>query len=106
MWMQTTQITHRQRCQTPTEDLPEGAGATNIPAMSTVAEIIDAVKKLNDEAKGEFLEKLADVDFDDEWDRQIEADAKAGRLDFLWEEARKEIAEGRTRPLDDILNDE
>ena len=73
--------------------------------MSTVAEIIDAVKKLNDEAKGEFLEKLADVDFDDEWDRQIEADAKAGRLDFLWEEAKRDIAAGQTRPLDDILDD-
>ena len=74
--------------------------------MSTVAEIIDAVKQLNDEAKGEFLEKLAEVDFDDEWDRQIEADAKAGRLNFLWAEAKKDIAEGRPRPLDDILDDE
>ena len=55
--------------------------------MSTVAEIIDAVKQLNDEAKGEFLEKLAEVDFDDEWDRQMAADAKAGKLDFLVGEA-------------------
>ena len=74
--------------------------------MSTVAEIIEAVKHLDDEAKGEFLEKLAEVNFDDEWDRQIEADAKAGRLDFLWAEAKQELAEGRARPLDDLLNDE
>ena len=74
--------------------------------MNTVAEIIEAVKQLNDVSKGELLEKLAEVDFDDEWDRQIEADAKAGRLDFLWAEAKKEIAEGRTRPLDELLNDE
>jgi len=41
----------------------------------------------------------------DEWDRQIEEDAKAGRLDSLWAEAEKEIAEGKARPLDEILDD-
>ena len=35
----------------------------------------------------------------DEWDRQIEADAKAGRLDALVREAQADIAAGRTRPL-------
>ncbi|WP_420454190.1 hypothetical protein [Rubrivirga sp.] len=35
----------------------------------------------------------------DEWDRQIEADAKAGRLDALVRDARADIAAGRTRPL-------
>ncbi len=33
------------------------------------------------------------------WDRQIEADAKAGKLDGLIAEARREIAEGKVRPL-------
>jgi hypothetical protein len=73
--------------------------------MSSVVEIIEAVKKLNEEEKGLFLEQLATVDFDDAWDRQIEADAKAGRLDFLWEEAKRDLAEGRTRPLDELLGD-
>ncbi|MEM6287969.1 MAG: hypothetical protein AAF845_12500 [Bacteroidota bacterium] len=35
----------------------------------------------------------------DAWDRQIEADAEAGRLDGLIQEAQAEIAAGRTRPL-------
>ncbi|MEM0964203.1 MAG: hypothetical protein AAGK21_16875 [Bacteroidota bacterium] len=35
----------------------------------------------------------------DAWDRQIEADAEAGRLDGLIREAQAEIAAGRTRPL-------
>lgn len=35
----------------------------------------------------------------DEWDQQIEADAKAGRLDHLAEEALAEHKAGRTRPL-------
>jgi hypothetical protein len=73
--------------------------------MSTVVEIIDAVKNLNEQEKGEFLEKLTEVDFDDAWDRQIEADAKAGRLDHLWQQALEDIEAGRTKPLDEILND-
>ena len=71
--------------------------------MSTVPEIIDAVKRLNEEQKNLFLAKLAEVDFDDAWDRQMEADAKAGRLDFLWKEAPQEISAGKTRPLDVLL---
>ena len=73
--------------------------------MSTVLEIIDALKKLDEHDKGEFLEKLKEVDFDDAWDRQIEADAKAGRLDHLWQQALEDIEAGRTKPLDEILND-
>ena len=59
--------------------------------MSTVLEIIDAVKKLDEQEKGEFLEKLTEVDFDDAWDRQIKADAKAGRLDHLWQQALEDM---------------
>ena len=73
--------------------------------MSTVVEIIDAVKNLDEQEKGEFLEKLTEIDFDDAWDRQIEADAKAGRLDHLWRQALEDIDAGRTKPLDEILND-
>ena len=73
--------------------------------MSTVVEIIDAVKNLDEQEKGEFLEKLTEVDFDDAWDRQIAADAKAGRLDHLWQQALEDIEAGRTKPLDEILND-
>jgi hypothetical protein len=34
-----------------------------------------------------------------EWDRQIEADAKAGRLDKFIADARAEIEEGKLTPL-------
>jgi hypothetical protein len=73
--------------------------------MSTVVEIIDAVKNLDEQEKGEFLEKLTEIDFDDAWDRQIEADARVGRLDHLWQQALEDIEAGRTKPLDEILND-
>jgi hypothetical protein len=57
-------------------------------------------------AMGESLspaatQMLCDFDFQD-WDRQIETDAKQGKLgwlDALADKARKENAEGRTTPL-------
>lgn len=73
--------------------------------MSTVAEIIEAVKRLDERQKGEFLEKLAEIDFEDAWDRQIEADAKAGRLDHLWEQASADIQADRVKSLDEIIHD-
>ena len=73
--------------------------------MSTVTEIIEAVKRLPQAEKSEFLQRLKEIDFDDEWDRQIEADAKAGRLDEAWRQAVSEIKTGKTKPLNEILND-
>jgi hypothetical protein len=35
----------------------------------------------------------------DLWDRQIEADAKAGKLDKLVEQAKAELAAGKVREL-------
>jgi hypothetical protein len=45
--------------------------------MSTVSEIIEAVKKLPERDKSEFLERLAEVDFDDAWDHQSRANKAA-----------------------------
>ncbi len=38
------------------------------------------------------------------WDLQIEADAKSGRLDKLIQRAKADIAADRVKPLDEILN--
>jgi hypothetical protein len=73
--------------------------------MSTVTEIIEAVKSLGLEEKGEFLTRLSEVDFDDAWDRQMTADAESGKLDTFWEQALEDIKAGRTKPLDEVLND-
>jgi hypothetical protein len=73
--------------------------------MSTVTEIIEAVKRLDERQKGEFLQKLADVDFDDAWDRQIEADAASGALDKMYEQLTGGDPEKDARPLDDFLDD-
>jgi hypothetical protein len=73
--------------------------------MSTVTEIIEAVKSLGVEDKGEFLARLSEVDFDEAWDLQIAADGQAGRLDHLWLQALEDINAGRTKPLDVVLHD-
>ncbi|MEM6553275.1 MAG: hypothetical protein AAF750_14255 [Planctomycetota bacterium] len=63
----------------------------------TVKEIQDAVLKLSPEEQREFdawfAERQADA-----WDRQIEEDAKAGRLDHLIDEALADHAAGRSKP--------
>ena len=59
--------------------------------MSTVAEIIDAVRGLSEADKDDFLDKLRQVEFDDAWDRQMESDAGAGKLDFLVQEADEAV---------------
>jgi hypothetical protein len=51
------------------------------------AEIIAAVKHLSEAEKDEFLAQLRALEFEDDWDRQMETDAAAGKLDFLVREA-------------------
>ena len=66
--------------------------------MSTVAEIELAIKKLEPRE----VHKVADwlLEFREElWDRQIDADAKAGKLDKLMEEARQDYLAGRCKPF-------
>ena len=47
---------------------------------------------------------LRDVDFEDAWDQQIDQDANAGRLDKAWQAALEDIKAGRTKPLDQFLD--
>jgi hypothetical protein len=56
------------------------------------------VLKLTVEQKAELAALLHGGE-DDEWDRQMKADAEAGLLDGMVAEAKAEYAAGRTRPL-------
>ena len=72
--------------------------------MSTVAEIESAIKNLKPQdirAVGHWLDELRE----ELWDQQIDADAKAGRLDKLAEKALEDYRAGRTKPLDEILDE-
>lgn len=66
--------------------------------MTTVAEISVAVKRLPKRELARFRKWFAEYDAA-VWDRQIEADLKAGKLDSLIREARSDHRAGRTKPL-------
>lgn len=73
--------------------------------MSTVAEIEKAIKTLPPEEVWK-VGSLVDELRESLWDKQIDADIAAGKLDKLWEKAKADIAAGRIKPLDEVLNDE
>jgi hypothetical protein len=66
--------------------------------MSTIQEIERAVSELTPQELAEFRRWFHDFDAA-EWDRQLEADVAAGRLDALADEALADLRAGRTRPL-------
>ena len=71
---------------------------TNTPAMSRVEKIERAIEALRPEELAEFRRWFAEFD-NALWDAQIEADAKAGRLDALAQEALAAYERGETREL-------
>jgi hypothetical protein len=64
----------------------------------TLHEIEKHVAELPPEQLAAFADWFAEFK-SDQWDRQIEADAKAGRLDQLIREAKDERDTGLTRPI-------
>jgi hypothetical protein len=71
--------------------------------MSTVQEIEKAIHELGPQERWGLLHRFQDELWAD-WDKQIENDLKAGRLDSFLSEARADIAAGRTRPLHEVLD--
>jgi hypothetical protein len=66
--------------------------------MSTVQEIETAIQKLKPQEIHEVADWLQELR-EELWDKQIDADAKAGRLDKLKEEAKQDYLAGRCKPL-------
>ncbi len=66
--------------------------------MNSVEAITAAISKLPPDQKARIRAWLAEQ-AEAEWDAQIEADARAGRLDALAERALAEHNARRTRPL-------
>ena len=66
--------------------------------MSTVQEIETAVSKLSSEELAVFRIWFDEFDAG-EWDKQLEQDVAAGRLNILAEEALKDFREGRCTDL-------
>jgi hypothetical protein len=67
--------------------------------MSTVAEIKEAIAKLSPRENCELLADLVPRS-DDDWDRQMMADAESGKLDFIDRNIETAIADGSTLPME------
>ena len=66
--------------------------------MSTVSEIEEAIAKLPKAEFWQLTDRLIALR-EEAWDRQIAADAEAGKLDKLFEQADRDFEEGRCKEL-------
>jgi hypothetical protein len=67
--------------------------------MSTAVKQIEAaILKLSQQELTQLTEWVLDLD-EQQWDKQIENDAAAGKLDFLAKEALLELESGESRML-------
>jgi len=71
--------------------------------MSTRLEVQSAIEQL---PKGEIrdLSMWLQEYLDEEWDREIEADFGAGKLDHLIAKAESDIANNNVKNLDEVLD--
>jgi len=69
----------------------------------TIAEIQTEITRLSQPERRELADWLAEIEAD-AWDAQIEEDIKAGRLDHLIAQAEADITAGKTKPLDEVLD--
>ena len=63
--------------------------------MSAIQELEAAIRRLSAEERAAFRAWYTEYDAE-EWDRELEADVAAGRLDWLIAEAREDHRSGRT----------
>jgi hypothetical protein len=66
--------------------------------MTKLEQIEKSIAELSEEELKAFAKWFEELQAD-AWDRQIQADAKAGRLDKLAAKAKADIRAGRIRPL-------
>jgi hypothetical protein len=72
-----------------------------------VEQIVEQVKALPEDERQEFLSWLAGFELaqSDAWDKEITRDCQpGGRLGKVLDRVRRDIAEGRTKPLDEIID--
>ncbi len=74
---------------------------------ATVEKILKEVKGLSLEERYELWERIAAEEANnlDEWEKQIERDSNAGKVDHLLAELKEDIKSGRVKPLDEVINE-
>ena len=81
---------------------------TATAVTATVEKLVGEICELSQEELDQFLSWLAQYQAEqmDQWDRQIERDSSPrGGLQSVLDRVRKDISAGRTKPLDEVLND-
>jgi hypothetical protein len=71
--------------------------------MSTRLEVQSAIEQLPKQEIRDLSKWLQEY-LDEDWDRQIEADFGAGKLDRLIAKAELDIANNNVRDLDEVLD--
>jgi hypothetical protein len=66
--------------------------------MSKIEELEQEKKALSPDELAQFRDWLLEFDWA-AWDRQLERDVRAGKLDALAEKALRDHAAGKTKPL-------
>jgi uncharacterized membrane protein YkoI len=74
---------------------------------ATVERILREVKSLSSQEREELWDRVAAEEANnlDNWEKQIERDSKAGKLDHLLAELKEDIQAGRVKPLDEVINE-
>lgn len=66
--------------------------------MSKIDDLKADIEGLPSQEQAELFRWLSEKDWEG-WDKEIEADSKFGRLDFLVREAREEKAKGKLKEM-------
>jgi hypothetical protein len=74
---------------------------------ATVEKILKEVKSLSAQERQELWDRVAAEEANnlDEWEKQVERDSKAGKLDHLLAELKEDIKAGRVKPLNEVINE-
>ncbi|MBD0261281.1 MAG: hypothetical protein ICV85_15750 [Tolypothrix sp. T3-bin4] len=71
--------------------------------MNSLPEIEAAIRHLSEIEVRQLSNWLQEY-LEEAWDKQIEADAKSGRLDKLIQQANQDIDANRVKSLDEIIH--
>ena len=74
---------------------------------AAVEKILKSVESLSPEDRNELWDRIAvdEAKHLDQWEKQIERDSNAGKLDHLLAELKDDIKAGRVKPLDEVINE-
>ena len=83
------------------------AKSTILFVSATVERILKEVKTLSSKEREELWARVAAEEAKrlDDWEKQVERDSKAGKLDHLLAELKDDIKAGRVKPLDEVINE-